>query len=390
MADDTRRGAARRGRVAVLGLDTFSRKNRPQLEGLNARGFVYDVFAADTLGDSRETVPLGNTFARMAPSAAGRLRQLVRYFRSHRGAVHHAEVYPGGRFAALYVGVAKAFGVPVMVVERGDLLFMRRYGRATALSMRAAYRLADVVWYRELYQRAGLEALGVRRLFFLANAVTVRRRTDGAALRDIDFVWVNRLIAERKSAWFVNALARPAYAGTRNAMLGFLGERVVVQGTLQNERYVRERALPNLELHEFTDPAPVLGRSRFFVLPSDIVFCNNALLEAMAAGVVPLVSDVEGARLIVDHGINGFVFDHTEAGLCAAMDRALRLPAAEYDRMSRAAAEKVRTHFDVNRWFDALAAEYRRIGGSAAGGAAAGRPEALPSPAANGGDRARA
>ena len=357
--------AGARDRVAIFGIDNFSRKNRAQVVGLNERGYVFDVFTNDRLGDSHANLPPGNTATVVASSFAARVRQVARYIRAERRRLYHVEVYAGGRFSAVYVLVARLFGVPVMAVERGDVQYLRQYGLVTALSMWACYRLATEVWYRELYQERRLRALGVRRLFFLPNAVKAAADVARTHERTVDFVWSNRLIAERKPSWVVRQLARPEFARTRNAMLGFLDERLADAGTLANQAYAREHRPANLELRDYCDPAPVLRVSRYFLLPSDIVFCNNALLEAMAAGVVPLVSDVEGARLIVDDGVNGFVFPHSEDGLARAMRAAVDLAPADYERMSRAAAEKVRTHFSLDRWLDALAAEYARLRGGA-------------------------
>jgi glycosyltransferase involved in cell wall biosynthesis len=364
----------------VLGLDNFSRKNRAQLEGLNERGYVFDVFTNDRLGDSMANVPAGNTLTIMSARAGERVRQLVRYFGEHRNEIHHAEVYPGGRFAAVYVALARWYAVPAMVVERGDLLYRERYGALTALSIRLSYRLADVVWYREFYQdgqaiqEQRLRALGARRLFFLPNAVArpVESGSDGE--RKVDFLWVNSLKGERKPGWVVDVLAEPEFATTRNVMLGLLGDRTADPATRANESYVRHRAPANLRLGGFEHPGQLFRTARFFLLPSDMVFCNNALLEAMSHGVVPLVSDVAGSRLIVDHGVDGFVFPHSPAGLRDAMRDALRLSSAEREQMSLAAVAKVRADFSVERWTERLASEYARLGAGALGPVEAGSP----------------
>jgi glycosyltransferase involved in cell wall biosynthesis len=360
-------GAAHGRRVAVFGLDSFARKNRAQVAGMNARGYAFDVFTNDTMGDSAAHLPAGNSLVRLRPGIAGRTAQLASYLAAHRAELNHVEVYPGGRYAGIYAALARAYGVPLMTVERGDLLYRDRYGTTTWRSMQLCYRLSSVVWYRELYQERLLREMGVRRLFFLANAVPVA--DDAPPLpsgRTVDFAWANRLISERKATWVADLLAEPRFAGTRSVMLGFLD--AADAATRAQQAYVRERRTPNLEVGPFSDPGALFRSARFFLLPSDIVFCNHALLEAMAHGVVPLVSDVEGARLIVDHGVDGLVFPHSPEGLGAAMEAALALGPGEVARMSRAAVEKVRTRFSAERWCDTLADEYRRLGERVGGG----------------------
>ncbi|MDB4795765.1 glycosyltransferase, partial [Verrucomicrobia bacterium] len=47
--------------------------------------------------------------------------------------------------------------------------------------------------------------------------------------------------------------------------------------------------------------------SKIFVLPADIVFCNFALLEAMMRGLTPVISNVEGANIIVENNKSGLI-----------------------------------------------------------------------------------
>jgi glycosyltransferase involved in cell wall biosynthesis len=352
---------SRRRRVAIFGIDNFSRKNRAQIAGLNARGYVFDVFTNDILGDSASHLPAGNALTVLAPDMAGRTTQLVRYLRAHAAELNHVEVYPGGRYAGVYAALARAWRVPTLAVERGDLLYQSRYGAATRLSMRACYRLAHRVWYREPYQEQRLREQGARDLFFLGNAVAAPGDLSAGEVRSTDFAWVNRLIVERRADWVVTVLGAPAFAGATAEMVGFLEGRMVDAGMRTRQDHVVAHRPPNLRIAAFGEPSALYQRARFFLLPSEIVFCNNALLEAMAHGVVPLVSDVEGARRIVDDGVNGFVFPHTPEGLRSAMESALRLTPAGWAAMSRAAAEKVRTHFGLEQWCDRLAHEYRRL-----------------------------
>ena len=350
----------RRPRIAVFGLDNLSRKNRPQLETLNAAGYTFDVFTNDALGDSAANLPRGNTVTRLAGSFLGRVAQINRYLTSHAAKLNHVEVYPGGRFSAIYVLLARVHRVPVMVVERGDLLYRDRYGALTRASMSLCYRAANVVWCREFYQERALARLGAKRVFLLANAVSPPSDVAPATDRVVDFAWVNRLIPERRATWVVDVLASPTFASVRAVMMG-LQSSAPDAGTRAQQAEVAARSLPNLELLPYGNPAWLLRSARFFVLPSEIVYCNNALLEAMAHGVVPLVSDVEGARLIVEDGVNGFVFPHSPEGLREAMTRAVALDASEYGRLSTAAAATMRERFSTHSWGTRLRVEYESL-----------------------------
>lgn len=363
MAIPSRRagGAGELRRVGILGIDNFSRKNRTQVAELNARGFRFDIFTNDALGDSAANVPPGNTLTVLAAGPAARMRQLARYLRRHRGSLNHVEIYPGGRFAGICAALARASGVPMMVIERGDLLYESRYDGVTRASMRACYRLAHTVWFREPYQEERLRAHGARDLFFLGNAVAMPRVDLSTAVRATDFAWVNRLIVERRADWVVDVLAEPAFAQVGATMLGFLDGPIADEGMRAQQAYVTSRRLRNLQTASYGDPSALYRTARYFLLPSEIVFCNNALLEAMAHGVVPLVSDVADARRIVEHGVDGFVFPHSREGLREAMAHAMALSAADHARLSRNAMGKVQTHFSIARWCDRLVEQYDRL-----------------------------
>lgn len=74
---------------------------------------------------------------------------------------------------------------------------------------------------------------------------------------------------------------------------------------------------------------------------------SNSVLEAMARGIPCVVADVGGLPELVADGTNGFVVPPESATACAeAISRLLREPAL-YDRMSRAARDRVRTCFDL-------------------------------------------
>jgi len=57
-----------------------------------------------------------------------------------------------------------------------------------------------------------------------------------------------------------------------------------------------------------TDIPSVLKRMDIFVLPSYSEGLPNALMEAMAVGVVPLSSRVGGATVLIEEGENGLFF----------------------------------------------------------------------------------
>lgn len=87
---------------------------------------------------------------------------------------------------------------------------------------------------------------------------------------------------------------------------------------------------------------PVLQASHVLVLLSDFEGMPVSLLEAMAAGVVPILSRMRsGCTEIIDDGRNGFVVDADDEAAFLAIVRRLASANGEWDRMSRAARQTV-------------------------------------------------
>jgi glycosyltransferase involved in cell wall biosynthesis len=77
-----------------------------------------------------------------------------------------------------------------------------------------------------------------------------------------------------------------------------------------------------------------------FALPSATEGMSNALLEAMAAGVTVVASDVGGNREVVEHGRSGFLVDWSDAAACARLLSDLLDDAACRARVGQAARER--------------------------------------------------
>lgn len=86
-----------------------------------------------------------------------------------------------------------------------------------------------------------------------------------------------------------------------------------------------------------------------------------ALLDAMAAGLVPIATDGGGPRDIVRHGATGLLIPMGDpTALAEAIDELWSHP-AEARAMGDAAAADVRARFDIDRTVDGVDALYRQI-----------------------------
>lgn len=348
-----------RNKILIF-LDVVAHKNQLQAEAIKKFGFEPFYFVSkynsrsETFLKKHQQVVVENKFLK-------RFNQVRSWLHKNRSSIHHIEVYPGGRFSFVYISLAKMWGIRSVCVERGDLLYYNKqgYSRAARFSMWACYRMADIIWYKEPYMKPILDKLN-KNLFFLHNAVKSQPKpiifNDGE--KDITFLWLNRVIPQRRFDWFITVLAKPDLADTRNCLAGMDHGSLFIK----EQQYVVDNKPANLLLADYTNsPVDFYKRSKFFVLPADVVFANNSLLEAMSYGVVPLVSEQQGSSMIVDNGINGFIFKHTFENFEAAILKAKHLSSEQYKKMSLAAIEKIQKEFSEEKFQEAIKMLYDRL-----------------------------
>jgi glycosyltransferase involved in cell wall biosynthesis len=140
---------------------------------------------------------------------------------------------------------------------------------------------------------------------------------------------------------------------------------LVLAGDGPQRDYLRRRAV-ELEvadrvhfIGELDDVRPALAAMDVFVLPSIAVESfSNAALEAMAIGRPVILSDVGGAREMIDDGVEGYVVSPTElAARLPALIAALYSDTRKRQQMGRAARSRAQTRFSVS----GMVAAYRAL-----------------------------
>lgn len=342
-----------KNKITILGIDNFSKKNIGQLDCILKNGYELDIFTNNVLSDSILNTQNRAKVYILEKSFFNRFKQIYKYLKLYSESIHHAEIYPGGRFAFVYVLLCRVFKIKTIAVERGDLLYYSRYDKLTQFSMRTVYKNSDIVWYRESYKnfdtKKELVKFKSKQILFIHNSIDIKRTKINYKNKKDLFLWVNSLKNFRYPEWFVNNLNDIKFANTTNILLGL---KKNTKDTFERSKqdYIMNNKTVNLEIFEFIEPHAYYLKSKFFVLASDVVFLNNSLLEAMSYGLVPLISDVQYSKLIVDDGINGFIFEHTEEGLKNAMKRAITLSEEEYEIMSKNVIKKVKESFSYDVW----------------------------------------
>ncbi len=277
----------------------------------------------------------------------------------------------------------------------GLLCAARRLGLLTATSVVVCHNVEQKVWEQRLdYERRGLERISWKsRLSWPATRLwqsnLAIRNADLVlclASEDADFVQQRFKEAAPHIARIANGVERQFFLGPRpqaEARVLFLGTWHLVKGTdilvkalsvvLGRNRDVRASLIgvgvpETAVLREFPEVlkarltvrshfAPeelplILAKHNIFVLPSRFEGMPLSLLEAMAAGLAPLVTWVGGMREIIHDGIDGVSVLPDDARaltqalerLCSDVDLRSRLGAAAQERAKAFTWERAGEH----------------------------------------------
>jgi glycosyltransferase involved in cell wall biosynthesis len=109
------------------------------------------------------------------------------------------------------------------------------------------------------------------------------------------------------------------------------------------------------------DPRSLLPRLDLFVLVAEPAGCPNASLEAMAAGVPVLATDVGGMREQIEEGVTGWLAPRRDIRAFAARLEDALGHRARLHEMGRAAREHIRRRFSIEQMRD----RYRALFGLA-------------------------
>jgi glycosyltransferase involved in cell wall biosynthesis len=288
-------------------------------------------------------------------------------------------VYSSIQFAVLYpmVRYARARGARVVVVCRGELyppVFYDETSRSGQWFLTRILRAADLIVYKELYMPGMLDRLAPDPPRFLwSNAVPVGEEPDYRRNEDIVlFLNFFKRFRNLDVAIRAAALVRERFPAARFILVGGTSS-LADKGGFFSDLLDYEKELLGLieelglegyvEIRPFTSEVePYYAAAKVYLLPSDLVFCNYALLEAMERGVPAVVTgekDPDAAR-IVEEGVSGRVVRIDPGAVAEAVvdllsDEDRRL------RMARAAHEKIRKDYNLRTQAVSLAGQYRSL-----------------------------
>jgi len=188
--------------------------------------------------------------------------------------------------------------------ERPTTLWEKVYSR---LTIEASRRCDIIVLNRDTYITLKRRRIG-EKIFLIPNPIKDEFFNVQPSLQGYNIIYVGALKPKKGISKLIEAFAEVAKV-IPEARLILVGD-----GPLRPaiEKRIRELVLENKVLITGFIPnsqiPKILEKASVFVLPSYGEGLSNALLQAMAAGLPCIVSDIEENREIIQHGVNGLLF----------------------------------------------------------------------------------
>lgn len=318
--------------------------------GLVERGHSVDVVTArmpsaslelaDThLRIHRVSAGSGSRWHKMATYIVGMLRTTLRIGR-HADVVHVQQaLYP----AAAMVLASMRLRIPLVVTNHGSgatgavqLMQSLPFGRA-ALGLIRAHATCVAVSRPAARE---LEQAGFNRVRYIPNgvrippAISAEERVSARTALGVDgqvILFVGRLESEKNVELLIRACQRMQSADARLLIVGDGPRRRDLEAIAKHSAAIRFYGA-------LTDTRPFLAAADAFVLPSLSEGMPIALLEAMAAGLPAVATDVDGSHdLLSSEDLGVLVPSDDVSALACALERLQRAPrwAAEMGHHAR-------------------------------------------------------
>ena len=281
-----------------------------------------------------------------------------------------------GLHLAAGLPAARLAGIPVVMKISGDgivsAMVRSRAGRFELACLKK-WRIPLMLLNEGMFEEAIANGFPRDQLTWMPNPVDIQafrpalrgesaewRRRHGLPLEAGIVIYTGRLSHERGLRSLINGFARAA--ASSHAVLVLIGDGPFA-GELKD--LGRTLSLSDAQLRFVGRVAPSeippwLRASDIFALTSPNEGFSCSLLEAMAAGLPSVVSDIPANLQLIDPGIHGLAVRHDdEATIAGALTNLLRDPGAR-KHMSDAARERVCANYSTARIVERYEALFAR------------------------------
>lgn len=309
-----------RASVFFVGLEHIIQKTAERGRWFAERGYLVYYFSREASGvDSSRFVRAG--LVKTPSLVIFDVCSWLYYLLTRRPAYVETYLFDCSFRTIFYLLACKAAGVFTTVVLRGETHPGSMWGARSwywRACLELCLRLASKLLRRELKEGANATRFADK-IVFDHNCTTVRPLS--ARQYPDTVLYLNSFKPFRR----VDLLARAVKLVVQQiptARFLFVGFRRFENPRIVLDICETDGVSQAIEVHPFNeDAARFYEQASVFVLTADpwLTFLNYSLLEAMERGLVPVLSNYEDARYIVQHGVNGVLVQQTAAAIAEAI-----------------------------------------------------------------------
>jgi alpha-1,3-mannosyltransferase len=202
-----------------------------------------------------------------------------------------------------------------------------------------------------------------KRVVLIENGVEIEKFANDDPLPvHNNFLFVGTLSKNKNIEGLIDVFAKLSES-RKDITLDVIGEDIVGLWRTIIKKKLEKNPVINLNYHGSLDDKTVVGmmkRTKFFMLASTYEGFGIAVVEAMAAGRIPIVSDIVPMRDLITNNQNGFLVDFADVeGAAAAIEKILKLPSSNLEQIA-AASRLTSRRFSWNSVGNAYFALYEK------------------------------
>lgn len=345
--------------ILDVGQDQLTHKAYYLAKEMEKTGTKTVFFAADKTGLSDENIQKDNLIAKKI--VFNPIRNAINYIRLIKKykPIHielYLDVMPWDLIFFMFYARLKK--IPLVSRCRGaEILSWKEHRSIMRLAYKYALRRSNLILIRELYMVNHIinyNICSMKNVCFFHNHTPVPSKYEKSYSNEL--LYLNSLKEFRHPSMLIDIALELLKRNIdfKFVVVGFSGGYMTIYNTNIEEENFKKRLKENklepyFELHEFSNKTfEYYKRASIFILPADIVFCNHSLLEAMAYQNVPITQKVEGADLIVEDGISGYLVENNPTEYADRIEYLLNNKDL-LKEMGENARERICTEFDSNK-----------------------------------------
>lgn len=359
-------------KIASIGHAYFPHKLQYQADSCSDLGMNYYYFVLN-----KNEIELSTSRYQVVQVPTNRILRILYYFYwFFKNKFDVVEVYDTGLLTLYYTLIGRVFGVKVIIFLIGMELLPTERGEVRAdlrrklkrIGLYLSLRISKAIIYKELHMKPFLVKWKVfGKSHHLHNSVPICN--EEFQEKDIEVIYCNTIRKMRYPLLFLEAVNKLKKEGVvfNCVMMGYHSlEGNIDVPDIEAEKQALDYILKNdlgdkVEILPFKKSSrEYLKRSKIFILPSDVIYANYSLLEAMSYYSVPIVTRGNGAENIITNSIDGYICDFNSDEIADTVKQLLSDPEL-FKGVSLQARSKIESSFSIDAWARKLLSIYNEI-----------------------------